>query len=607
MPQNHSGHNLERQSHHAFGVDVAPAGWTVTRINDDYGLDDRVEAVGNGSEHAPGLVFHVQHKATADVDEAQNWFVPVDVEHLNYWRRNVLPVLISLYFSKTGIRYVRWAHGVDMSDIGEGQKTRRVRFTEADRWVPSETINQLEADVSFLAQVQRRQIEWPLQFGFDLSASERVLQLRPLLTPISDLVVIVRSPWRLGQPKLTISPGEVRVDIGDVWFAYPHPQTGSPHPAEVLVAIGICLCRLGQVQEGLRVIWHGDLAGSTLCYVEEVAVELAQYLERGVLPKMALDLARGAAVMGCVDVAHEYMGAYSSTAFALLNETRQEIADGLSMAMADVEDATPEEAHLLEVSGVLCSFRLLHVEAVFAAGDHDTVCRVIEGERDALPLRLLEDACYSLLKLGSLDAVAAMLERIERPSDRCLEVGIAARFFSRNVEDAVELSDRLPQDEDTYWGRLLVRAIKMTESVLNSEREWEPHRAEHIERLSLDPFNMQAWMALAFDDAFDLNDRFHLASAAAVIEPEFAGGWAAAVELGLDLHGSDPDDDATWLAWIDVIKGGCDAIGLSELELALYVNDQQTVPDEILAILDSIELERRVERRYPVTAPPSDS
>ena len=105
MPKSHRTHNLERASHHAFGLAVAPFGWTVTRINDDYGLDDRVEIVGDGSQHAPGLVFHVQHKATSKADEEANWLISdIKIGHVRYWQENVLPFLVSLYFSETGNR-----------------------------------------------------------------------------------------------------------------------------------------------------------------------------------------------------------------------------------------------------------------------------------------------------------------------------------------------------------------------------------------------------------------------------------------------------------------------------------------------------------------------
>ena len=44
-----------------------------------------------------------------------------------------------------------------------------------------------------------------------------------------------------------------------------------------------------------------------------------------------------------------------------------------------------------------------------------------------------------------------------------------------------------------------------------------------------------------------------------------------------------------------------------ELELALSISGEQTVPDIALALIDEMEMDRGEQSRYPVTAPLADS
>ncbi len=586
MPKNHPSHNWKRLSQSAFKVDISPFGWTGTDIEEDYGIDQRIEVVGDGTDHAPGLVFHVQHKSKGGSSEQAMRSVSVSVEHLRYWDRNVLPVLISLYFVDTKERFVKWAHRVPINEIPAGQKTKTIRFFEDDRW-DDETPTLLQAEVEFLARLQSRRIEWPMQFGVDRDDSARAHELRHFLGQVADLVTVIRNPWRLGQPKLTFPPGGVGVDIGDSSYFFAHAKNETPHPADVLSAIGMCICRVGQPQEGLRVIWNAVAAGGSLHQQPDFALEASGHLTHAVLPRMAFDLAMRNAVLGLQEPALAYMASYVKTAHSLELDSRYEIVSDLNHIIESGQQAQGEEEHAsyAKAAPVL---RLLLVKATLAAGDWQSVSDGVNEICDRpLPDSVLEDAVYCHFRTGEFDAAVQTFNKIDTPSTRCREVLLAVHLFAGDHNAARTANDFIDDGPDAYWGRMLANSLSAHEAITEANE---------------DPCDMDAWIGTYTNTAFSFADRFWMATSAALLETDFGAGWAAAIELGLDAL-RENDDDSLWISVVDVVKGACEAVGVIEVEIAL--GTLNSAPSEILELLDGLDIARPKQPTHPICSPGS--
>ena len=130
MPQRVRNHVLETLSRDALSRQLSgPLGWVVRDIAIDYGIDAEVE-IFDADGATTGLTFKVQLKGMEKPDHIGP-FRDIEVDHLRYWGRLDVPVLLVAYDDSTGAVYGRWIHSLDL-ELKPGQKNKRIRFTADD-------------------------------------------------------------------------------------------------------------------------------------------------------------------------------------------------------------------------------------------------------------------------------------------------------------------------------------------------------------------------------------------------------------------------------------------------------------------------------------------
>src|SRR5918999_5780673 len=130
MPSRVRNHVLETLSLDALSRLISgPLGWVVRDIAIDYGIDVEVE-IFDVSGEATGLTFKVQLKGMERPDHIGP-FRDIKVDHLRYWSRLDVPVLLIAYDDSSGVVFGRWIHALDLG-LKPGQKSVRIRFGPDD-------------------------------------------------------------------------------------------------------------------------------------------------------------------------------------------------------------------------------------------------------------------------------------------------------------------------------------------------------------------------------------------------------------------------------------------------------------------------------------------
>jgi hypothetical protein len=113
MPQRVRNHVLETLSRDALSRHLTgPLGWVVRDIAIDYGIDAEVEIFDDDGA-TTGLTFKVQLKGMEKPDHIGP-FRDINIDHLRYWGRLDVPVLLVAYDDSTGAVYGRWIHSLDL-------------------------------------------------------------------------------------------------------------------------------------------------------------------------------------------------------------------------------------------------------------------------------------------------------------------------------------------------------------------------------------------------------------------------------------------------------------------------------------------------------------
>lgn len=135
MPQRPREHVVEEESRAAFRA-VLPAEWTLAWIEQDYGIDARVDVFRDGA--ATGFAFGAQLKATDEPDLRKALKTKIDVSALNYMGAQADPVLLVRFHAPTGRVYSRWLHRKDVVLKRARQKTVVVTWSLSDLLEPAE-------------------------------------------------------------------------------------------------------------------------------------------------------------------------------------------------------------------------------------------------------------------------------------------------------------------------------------------------------------------------------------------------------------------------------------------------------------------------------------
>jgi tetratricopeptide (TPR) repeat protein len=274
MPQRPRSHVLEELSRTALRR-VLPAEWIVTFVEQDYGIDARVEVFNDGL--ATGLAFWVQLKATDEPDLHKALRVSFEVTTLNYMSAQADPVLLVRLHAPSGELYVHWLHHDDVVLKTEAQKTFRIS------WAMSDRLDRAEAD-TLQDEVRRfRRFSSPpvgalsvrLDLPADLEASRTVITM--LLTSVSastgGLLTFTGDAPHDITIKITANMLHVHMSLASIRIETLTSSTPPQVAENILVASAVCLARLGRPDVATSLVL--DCPRAPLLGIEAVAERLA--------------------------------------------------------------------------------------------------------------------------------------------------------------------------------------------------------------------------------------------------------------------------------------------------------------------------------------------
>lgn len=269
-PRNHV---LEGMSRDALSRQLTgPLGWVVRDIPIDYGIDAEVEIFDDGS--ATGLTFKVQLKGMEKPDHIGP-FRDVEVNHLRYWGRLDVPVLLVAYDDSTQRVFARWIHSLDL-ELKPDQKKKRIRFTDEDQIHVGDT--RLQRTVEAARRLKSGLFSRPFPVRLDSDrASELVHEFFAIVRALGpdDYVRLDRSDFAFA---VSVAAGQVRVvlpaEIGSFTL---HPQpvgTTEDLLRDSLVILAGLLVRLNRFGEAAQITRRmvGNCRASSS---PELALELA--------------------------------------------------------------------------------------------------------------------------------------------------------------------------------------------------------------------------------------------------------------------------------------------------------------------------------------------
>jgi hypothetical protein len=273
MTQRPRAHQIETESRNALRA-ALPSAWTVERIENDYGVDERVE-IFDAKGRATGLVFYVQLKATEIRDDSRALKVRVREEHLSYWNRLADPVLLVLWHVPTKSLYWRWAHhhhpyGKVSAAGPDGliPPTLTVSFSSRGRWNPADP-GRLLAEVRYLKEVYSGSLHLPLTVG--VTSHDRhpltATSVEALIKDMSDQIDGNLIRWQAGVEE----PGYPHLYIGDHYFELRlgclilsfilDPKKVSSlaefrdsFSVEIPTTLGLALCETGSTSAGFELL-----------------------------------------------------------------------------------------------------------------------------------------------------------------------------------------------------------------------------------------------------------------------------------------------------------------------------------------------------------------
>lgn len=267
-------HVLEDLSRDAFRrLLIGPLGWVVRDIPIDYGIDVEVEVFSpDGSK--TGMTFKVQLKGMEAPDHIGP-FRDVALDHLRYWMRFDVPVLLIAYDDSTQSVYGRWIHSLDL-DVKPDQKTVRIRFSEADRIASGdprllpvvENVQRLRSGAFGRPYPVRLAGEDSPRATHDYLAAVRLFGLE-------DYVRFDRSDFSFS---VELSQEATRValpaEVGSLTLHYETTAAAEDQTGDSLMMLAGLLARMNRFGEALRIVRSAPSFPRALL-VPEIAMEIS--------------------------------------------------------------------------------------------------------------------------------------------------------------------------------------------------------------------------------------------------------------------------------------------------------------------------------------------
>ena len=275
MPNRPRTHVLEQLSIDAFsGLLTGPLGWLVRDIPIDYGIDVEVEIFDENGD-TTAMTFKVQLKGMESPDHIGP-FRDVKVDHLRYWSRFDVPVLLVAYDDSSKSVYGRWIHALDL-DLEPGQEQVRIRFTEDDRIVPG------DRNLRTVVEVVRRLKSgtfgrpYPVRIIGDQATPGQTHDFFSVARAVglSELLRLDRGEFAF---TVTVANGSTRValpaDVGSMTVTYDESVAAEQQLVDSMVLLAGLLASMNRYGEAIQMI-NRLIGHSCADQAPDIAVELA--------------------------------------------------------------------------------------------------------------------------------------------------------------------------------------------------------------------------------------------------------------------------------------------------------------------------------------------
>ena len=254
MPTRSRSHVLEQLSRDELSrLLVGPLGWVVRPIDQDYGIDVEVEIFDDDGT-ATGLTFKVQLKGMERPDHIGP-FRDIKVDHLQYWRRLDVPVLLVAYDDSTQRTYGRWIHALDPA-LKTGQEKIRIRFDD-QHLIPVEDSN-LRKVVELVRSVRSGAYGRPFQIRIPGDSQHTLIAKFFTAVKRAELTAYFRSSQADDAFEVRLSTEATRValpaDVGSSTLHYDEPVDLTNSAADALVVFAALLSRMNRFGEALTIV-----------------------------------------------------------------------------------------------------------------------------------------------------------------------------------------------------------------------------------------------------------------------------------------------------------------------------------------------------------------
>ncbi|MHA6667484.1 DUF4365 domain-containing protein [Homoserinimonas sp. A447] len=248
LPERPEVHSRSTWSTRAF-ASVMPREWLIHSLEEDYGIDRRVEVFENG--RTTGITFNVQLKST-EQGNGRRPATPIKRKTLNYWAQMSDPTLVVIGHDPTETLWYRWSHLLPY-DADPSTETRQVH---CEKILDGDSAGALVEE----ARAWRLARELPRHVPVSVFLTGTRLygeSASPLKTAIAQKLSMLPSFFRVvhsapSLPYLQVSIEDTKVMVGvrgdasrQITWGLPDPRDYSALAADVVAALALSCAAVG--------------------------------------------------------------------------------------------------------------------------------------------------------------------------------------------------------------------------------------------------------------------------------------------------------------------------------------------------------------------------
>ena len=248
VPGRPEGHSRSTWSTRAF-ASVLPREWLVHPLEEDYGIDRRVEVFEDG--HTTGVFFNVQLKSTK-TGRGQRPAESIKRTTLNYWNQTPDATLVVIAHDPTETLWYRWAH---LLPYDENPDTRS-RLVRCEDVLDSEAAAKLdeEARAWRLAREVARHLPVDLHLTGNRFYGESAAPLKRAITQklssVRSFVRVVHSNPRLPYLKASIEDSRVMAGMRgsgmrQITYGFHGARDYGAIASDIIAALALSLASVG--------------------------------------------------------------------------------------------------------------------------------------------------------------------------------------------------------------------------------------------------------------------------------------------------------------------------------------------------------------------------